>query len=204
MNQDLKIVKTLPSTSLIEDLLDLYLEAFRQKVVQLEFMTDRIDAIRNILKENIDTDHGYYAVENGRLLGFLGIDDGENGRFYTLKLKPLMKNIGPLKGLWQYITQKIFDDYKVHSPSALRVECVAVGKEARGKGIGTKLFEAFEKHGKELGRSAYVLEVIDTNPGAMTLYERLGYTVYGHKHYGSVTKPGGFEGIYLMRKELGE
>ncbi len=67
-----------------------------------------------------------------------------------------------------------------------RAHCVTLGvslvKEARGQGYGTALMEALHAWARsqpELERIQ--LEVFHTNPGAIHLYERMGYTHEGRR-----------------------
>jgi ribosomal protein S18 acetylase RimI-like enzyme len=61
---------------------------------------------------------------------------------------------------------------------------------------------ALDAHARVVGLRAVELEVVDTNPDAQRLYERLGYVVLKEAHYGRLTAAGGFTGATYMRKEL--
>ncbi|MCG7850546.1 MAG: GNAT family N-acetyltransferase [ANME-2 cluster archaeon] len=66
-----------------------------------------------------------------------------------------------------------------------RIYSLTVGEGYRGKGIGTKLLEAAEKHAFRHGTEAVRLEV-RCNSDALRLYQKLGYTVVEKKlqYYG--------------------
>jgi ribosomal protein S18 acetylase RimI-like enzyme len=61
---------------------------------------------------------------------------------------------------------------------------------------------ALAEHARAIGLRALELEVVDTNPDAQRLYERLGFVVLREAHYGRLTAAGGFTGATYMRKEL--
>ena len=70
------------------------------------------------------------------------------------------------------------------------------------RGVGTQLMAALEAHARAAGLRAVELEVVDTNPDARRLYERLGFVVLKEAHYGRLTASGGFTGATYMRKEV--
>lgn len=67
-----------------------------------------------------------------------------------------------------------------------RIDCLAVGKEYRQMGIGTKLMTAVEDYLKSQGIFEMRLTVSVHNPAAIKCYEKMGMKNY----------------IYSMRKEL--
>ena len=71
-------------------------------------------------------------------------------------------------------------------------------KDYRGRGIATRLFDALLKELKEQGIVKVFLEVEHDNAPAIALYEKSGFTKYGHRrdYYG----PG--KDAVLMSKEL--
>ena len=65
------------------------------------------------------------------------------------------------------------------SDSAIvRAYSLATSPEARGKGLGRMLMEGLEKAGKRKGCTAIRLEVAKSNKVAITLYEKLNYSVF--------------------------
>ena len=59
----------------------------------------------------------------------------------------------------------------------LYIDGIAVQPEMRGKGIGTQLFNLLESTALENRIKTISLDVVDTNPKAKSLYERLGFVV---------------------------
>lgn len=62
-------------------------------------------------------------------------------------------------------------------PDELYVDGVAVVDEMRGNGIGSRLFDLLERIALKRGIRTISIEVINTNPRAKALYERLGFIV---------------------------
>jgi ribosomal protein S18 acetylase RimI-like enzyme len=87
-------------------------------------------------------------------------------------------------------------------PGALHVEWIAVSKSARGKGVGSILMAEAEAIAHERGLQQLVLDVIDSNPRAQALYERLGYEVESNKSAWPVGWLYGFKRYTHMVKRL--
>ena len=65
-----------------------------------------------------------------------------------------------------------------------RLYSIAVSAQARGLGLGAVLLAAAEKAARKRGRRRMRLEVSQTNPGAIGLYESRGYRRIGERrHY---------------------
>ena len=58
----------------------------------------------------------------------------------------------------------------------LLMDGIAVSEDYRGKGVGTALFKALIEYAKNNHYQRIRLDVIDTNPDARRLYERLGFS----------------------------
>jgi GNAT superfamily N-acetyltransferase len=73
-------------------------------------------------------------------------------------------------------------------PTLVHLE--VVGRLQR-RGIGTALVQAGEDAARRLGHGRIALGVGLDNPGARRLYERLGYTDWGHGHTGGSSREQG-------------
>lgn len=60
-----------------------------------------------------------------------------------------------------------------------RLYSIAVDHSARGRGIGEALLRAVERGARTRGCARLRLEVRQDNPGAIRLYEKLGYRRFG-------------------------
>ncbi len=67
--------------------------------------------------------------------------------------------------------------YSTWKGQRLYLEDFIVTEKARGKGIGTMLFEQIIKEGKEKGFSGMMLQVLDWNEPAISFYKKYKMTV---------------------------
>jgi ribosomal protein S18 acetylase RimI-like enzyme len=73
----------------------------------------------------------------------------------------------------------------------------------RGKGIGTRLLESVFDFARTEGFSSVRLDVVDTNPGARRLYERMGFVPVKTGHYPYLRRVMGFSAGTTMIREIG-
>jgi ribosomal protein S18 acetylase RimI-like enzyme len=89
--------------------------------------------------------------------------------------RPYRDLLGWTGALWAVWGSRMAD----HEPTAdeLYVDGIAVASRARGLGIGTRLLAEIRQTARSHGKRYVRLDVIDTNPRAQALYERVGYRV---------------------------
>ena len=61
----------------------------------------------------------------------------------------------------------------------LLMDGISVSPKARGSGIGSSLLRQLKEHARLEGYRTLRLDVIDTNPAARRLYERVGFVATG-------------------------
>ncbi len=74
----------------------------------------------------------------------------------------------------------------------LHVQTLILASSEQDQGLGTDIMRSIERQAKKAGYNALELCVQTTNPGAMRLYERLGFNSLGYIYISTL----------LMRKEL--
>ncbi|QBR47459.1 GNAT family N-acetyltransferase [Leuconostoc kimchii] len=79
---------------------------------------------------------------------------------------------------WLFEDSEVFDN-------EWYLDSIVVTDEARGQGIGKKLFQAVETRAKEQHRDVIGLNVDDGNPRAYKLYDSLGFKPVGRLTIGS-------------------
>lgn len=82
---------------------------------------------------------------------------------------------GIFRGIFKLGVIAILFDRKPDNSAQLLMDGIAVKEGNRGKGIGKHLFQALEIYAQENELHSIKLDVIDENPGAKKLYEKLGF-----------------------------
>ena len=178
-----------------------YYEGFAQKLDGLEFASRPPAQAIRILIASIQPEMAAYALLDGRVVGVAGMQY-RGRRFYVVPWRVWRREFGVVGGLWRWLWFRLGQRFVHPAADALRVDGIAVSAAARGLGVGTQLMAALAAHARAIGLRAVELEVVDTNPDARRLYERLGFVVLKEQHYGCLTARGGFTGAAYMRQEL--
>lgn len=125
-------------------------------------------------------EHIIVARRSDQLLGMAGLSS--KGPPYAGGLlgtswdpRPYRDLLGWLGAAWAVWGLRLAD----HKPKddEIYVDGIAVSPAARGLGIGTRLLSEVTAIARGSGKRYVRLDVIDTNPRAQALYERLGYRV---------------------------
>jgi ribosomal protein S18 acetylase RimI-like enzyme len=112
------------------------------------------------------------ALEQDRLAGILGIQTASAG-FMAVRLAVMRQYYGVAGSLWRMALLALLH----HTPSAdaVHIDGVAVAPAYRRRGIGSRLIAAMENWATGQGFTSASLEVVDSNPLAQKLYQRLGF-----------------------------
>ena len=84
----------------------------------------------------------------------------------------------------------------------LNIQALAVRRGMRCRGIGAQLIAAAEEHAAVSGYDLVSLEVVDSNPRAKRLYERVGFSQQRTSSTWPFTLRAGFRGYDYMVKRL--
>jgi ribosomal protein S18 acetylase RimI-like enzyme len=87
-------------------------------------------------------------------------------------------------------------------PDEVYVDGVAVDPSCRGQRIGTGLIHALERWALDRGFSLISLEVVDANPRARRLYQRIGFDVVREQTVWPIGSVFGFQSSAKMVKPL--
>ena len=150
---------------------DLYLSALWEKFRPVLGNDER--AI-SVVESSIKPNNCFSAMEDHQLIGVLAIQTTKQ-HFLNPGLMDLKTHYGIAGAIAKGIALQLLQYKPRHGE--LYVEGVAVAEFARGKGVGTKLFEAMTNYARGQAYRTISLEVIDTNKRALTLYERLGFAI---------------------------
>ncbi len=154
-----------------------------------------------LLNASYNRKNCFLALEQNKLLGFLAFQTKRKS-FLAISLKNMCKIFGFLPGIAKALALSLLN-YRCKS-GEFYIDAIAVAEAARGKGAGTKLINASLGYAKTQGFKFASLQVINTNPKAKALYEKLGFRVVKKSTtfpFNAIFK-WNFQSAYLMRKEL--
>lgn len=183
----------------VDEVIQIVYDAFEKKIDNLEVRADDPEQLFRVLKASARLDQCFFAINDDKVAGVLGIyQDGKN--FYFFPWKVLKQEFGFFGALGRKIVE-FFSKVRVKK-GELYIGGIAVHSNYRGQGIGTKLIERVEEYGLKNGYNHLTLEVVDTNPKAHKLYQRLGFKDEKTRHFGFITEPAGFTAATKMKKIL--
>lgn len=173
----------------------LYCEAFTAKLTPFLGAPERA---ARVLAGGVSADRAYVAMQGDAVLGIAGFKVDGRGLFEP-GLWSLVSEYGwsaPARILGLVLLER------AERPDVLLMDGIAVGAAARGKGVGTRLLQAIEEHARALNKRSIRLDVINTNPGARRLYERVGYQAGKTRTLGPLTRLFPFQSSTEMQKLL--
>ena len=131
-----------------------------------------VDRALRVLTQHINLKNCYTAFSNDRLVGILGLQT-RVGSFWNPTWKSFVTEYGLIGGLFRYCGLSFL--HHETGSDEWYIDGIAVAAEMRGLGIGTKLLGHLEHGARINGIHKITLEVINTNPQAEALYQRLGF-----------------------------
>ncbi len=154
-------------------------DAFQRKLFPLLHNPEKI---QNLVARGMNPAYVVSAISGDTLLGVAGLDY-RGKRFCSPTVKSCINQLGFWKGLPGWIVLNLFT--KGTCPATdLRISVLAVESRLRGQGIGTRLIQSVLEFAKTNGFLAVRLEVVDTNPSALRLYERMSFRAIRTIHLG--------------------
>lgn len=145
-------------------------------------------------------DHAIVALdEAGQLLGLAGFKT-VRGSFAGGTRRDLVEVYGRAGGLWRgallHLIEREVDNER------FLVDGLCVSREARGRGVGSRLVEAICDEARARGYAEVRLDVIDTNWRARALYERLGFRMIAEAGLGPLRHVFGFRAAQTMVRRV--
>lgn len=119
--------------------------------------------------------------EDGALIGLAGFRD-DSGSLVGGDLADMAAIYGWPGALWrQGLLGCLAHDLE---GSRFHLDGLAVTALARGRGVGTRLVHAVADEARRQGHREVRLDVVDENPRARALYERMGFQAVGRRSTG--------------------
>jgi GNAT superfamily N-acetyltransferase len=180
----------------------LFYDSFSLKFDHFYWLKGDADRATALLRQGMNFENGTYALQDGCVIGGMALTTGQDG-FEHYSFAIVRQFYGWLRGLWFIFRQQLFHSSKGrHGKDSVIVAELFVAESARGQGIGSRLLAEAEQHARTLGRQFLTLDVVDTNPGALRLYQRLGFEIIRTMPTGIFTKGAGFTKVYTMKKAV--
>lgn len=147
-------------------------------------------------------DPGYALTardQSGALLGVAGFKT-ESGGLASGSFDQLREHYGGIGALWRGAFLDLLE--RRLAPGVFQMDGIFVDARARGKGVGTALLHAILTEAARREMAEVQLDVIDTNPRARELYERVGFRAVGHETLGPLRWVFGFSRSTRMSCEV--
>ncbi|MCT2544069.1 GNAT family N-acetyltransferase [Streptomyces atratus] len=149
---------------------------------------------------HLNADRAVCALLDGQLVGLAGYQHG--GRALTGgSACAVLRAYGHLRGLHRLLLLALFERHP--APGQLVMDGIAVDPDMRGRGVGSLLIEEVAAIAAEQDCREIRLDVIDTNPRARALYERLGFTAVRTEHTPYLRGLLGFGAVTTMHRPVG-
>jgi ribosomal protein S18 acetylase RimI-like enzyme len=165
----------------IDPAIDLMFHGLGEKLVPI---FGPLQQSRALIRKSIDPNQCLVALCDDRVVGLLAIKS-KKCSFIDPNLQSLFEHYGFMGTLGLVATALLID----HTPSSAEwyVDSLVVCPSMRGKGIGQLLLQTFQASAEAAGIHTLSLDVVDTNPRARELYERLGYRIVKRAALGPLT-----------------
>jgi ribosomal protein S18 acetylase RimI-like enzyme len=183
--------------ALRRDAAELYYEAFRQK---LEPLMDSAGHGIAILQAGFDPRYGIAALQEQKLVGVAGIQYGGH-HFLNFKRSAFVQEFGWTRGLFKLALIQFAS--RPHRRGQLLMDGIVVASSMRGQGVGTRLLVAVTDYARQNGFRSVRLDVVDTNPRARRLYERMGFVPTKTRTYPFLRDMLGFSAVTTMIRKVG-
>jgi len=159
----------------IDAYLEIEFDAFYNKLGPL-FGNRRDDAYK-IMKgemiDNLDTGRYLNAIEDDRLLGIIELITIENTKTFRKNFPLYLKHLGLIGAIRSFFLT--FLDLPDIDANTLYISALAVGKDARRRGIGAAMLSYAEYIASSRGKSKLTLWVANENKTAYMLYRKMGF-----------------------------
>jgi ribosomal protein S18 acetylase RimI-like enzyme len=157
------------------------------------------EKLTRALAHMFDLSRFFVAIEGEAIAAITAYTDGKTPPIH-LRGKELRRHLGILRG--QIALVMLRENLQNHeypfevAAGTGSIEFVATAPNYRGKGIAADLIEHVME---ECGCREYVLEVADTNEGALRLYERMGFYEF-HREREPNSKHSGVNFLVYMKR----
>jgi ribosomal protein S18 acetylase RimI-like enzyme len=171
----------------------IYYAAFQRKLTPL--LGGPTTAVP-ILERSLEPLAALVALQSGTLVGLVGFHH-QRRQLVRWDWSTLVAAFGLRRAIVRYGIALLLA--RTPRSGELLLDGIAVAPDARGQGVGRQLLGAVAEFGRAYGYRTIALDVVDTNPGARRLYERLGFAAVTTHRY-PFMRPFGFTAVTHMRQ----
>lgn len=136
---------------------------------------------------------------DGGMLGLAGFKTGQGG-LVEGTFTQMARVYGWFGAAWRALMLSVLE--REVQPGVFLMDGIFVDAAARGMGVGTALLQAVADEAEKRGLGQVQLDVIDVNPRARALYERVGFRALKTEHTGPFHWVFGFESATRMVREI--
>lgn len=175
----------------------LYYAAFRRKFEP--FLSPQTKGLA-LIATDFNPAFGFVALSGEQLVGIAGIQYGGE-HFLAWREESFVAHYGPFWGRLRYHSYRLF--LRPQVAGQLLMDGIAVHADYRSHGVGSALIKAICTFAAENGFREVRLDVVDSNPRARQLYERLGFEATSEHRYPFLRPLFGFAASTTMIKKIG-
>lgn len=179
-----------------EQATQVFVDGFYQ---HLKMFSDNKTVLVKALQHSLVREQFFVALHNKQVVSITAYSTNRK-RSIAFDKTVLQREFGKLKGwlCYTFLSKELQKPLRIANHQCY-IESVATAPEARGKGAAFALQNyIFE----QLKYEEFILEVVDTNPAAIKLYERLGYVVFDKRKQKLFRKQAGFNERFYMKKRI--
>lgn len=134
-----------------------------------------------VLTEGFNPTFSIVAISGCELVGIAGFKTARGSLTGGISFRVLKAKLGLLGTLRAVLVLALFQRKQI--ADQLLMDGISVSPKMRSSGIGTKLLHSLMEYSRKEGYRSVRLDVIDTNPAARRLYERIGFVPVKTEHF---------------------
>ncbi len=177
----------------------LYDEAFGPKLPPQ--IGDRAQRVA-ILTDSLVAECAVCALADGEIVGLAGFTSKGASLTSGINYRGLLSHLGFLRGNWASLILSLYE--REPASGQLLMDGITVRHELRGHGIGRRLLDEVSRYAVQHGYESVRLDVIDTNPAARRLYERVGFQAVNTERFEYLRWLIGFGAATTMELDLSD
>lgn len=155
-----------------------------------------------VLARGFEPGCAFVALSGGAVVGVAGFKTPAGALTSGISFALLRETLGLLGAVRAVLILLLF--VRRCEPGQLLMDGIAVSAAMRGRGVGTMLLHRLIDHARGEGFRSIRLDVIDTNPGARRLYERVGFEAVRTERLGALGRLLGFTAATEMAYMLAD